>query len=96
MTPAFGECADGDRRSRWTVGSARTATLETMALYGLLVWAYAAVVAATDLDSIDDRLIHWLPLRIDTAGAVGFGVSALSFLLLQVIRLGRRPLVGRR
>jgi hypothetical protein len=73
-----------------------TAALETTALYGLLVWVYAAAVAATDLDSIDDQLIHWLPLRIDTAGAVGFGVSALSFLLLQVIRPGCEYGRGRR
>jgi hypothetical protein len=76
--------------------AASTAALETTALYGLLVWVYSAAVAATDLDSLDDRLIHWLPLRIDTAGAVGFLVSALSFLLLQFIRLGRPRDGGRR
>jgi hypothetical protein len=76
--------------------AASTAALETMALYGLLVWLYSAAVAATDLDSLNDRLIHWLPLRIDTAGAVSFLVSALSFLLLQVIRLGRPRDGGRR
>jgi hypothetical protein len=37
------------RRYRLTVGSMSTAALETSALYGLLVWAYAAAVAATDL-----------------------------------------------
>jgi hypothetical protein len=70
------------------------ALLETAALYGLLTWVYAAVVAAIDLDSINDRLLHWLPLRIDTAGIVGLAASALCFFVLNVRRAdggGRRP-----
>jgi hypothetical protein len=65
------------------------ASLETTALYGLLVWAYSAAVAVIDIGRLNDQLIHWLPLRIDTAGTVGFAVSALSFLLLQIVRPDR-------
>lgn len=70
-----------------------TATLETVTLFGLLTWIYVAVVAVTDMGSLNDKLIHWLPLRIDTAGTIGFGLSVLAFLMIDLRRdtFGRWP-----
>jgi hypothetical protein len=62
------------------------AVLETATLYGLLVWIYSAVVAATDPGDVNDKFIGWLPLRLDTAGTVGFAISMIGFLLLDLIR----------
>jgi hypothetical protein len=63
-----------------------SALLETATLYGLLVWVYAAAVAATDPGDVNDRFISWLPLRLDTAGTVGFAISMTGFLLLDLTR----------
>lgn len=75
-------------RGRWVTGyglrTLQTAALETVTLYGLIVWIYVAAVAATDLDRLNEQLVRWLPLRIDTAGVVCFVASAIAFLMLDV------------
>lgn len=69
---------DGSRPNR-RVGSA---LLETAALYGLLTWVYVAIIAVTDLGSLNDRMVHWAPLRIDTAGAIALLISMCCFAIL--------------
>jgi hypothetical protein len=74
----------------------RAALLETATLYGLLGWIYVAVLAASDMNRLADPLIHWLPLRTDTCGALFFAVSATGFLLLNMHEDGRGNRTRRR
>ena len=60
------------------------AVLETGALFGLLAWLYAAVVAAFRPELLAHVVASWVPLRRDTFGIAGFVVSALSFLVLDL------------
>jgi hypothetical protein len=62
------------------------AACETVALFGLLGWLYVGVVAAADIERLDERLIHAVPLRIDTAGAICFILSVAAFLVLDTRR----------
>jgi hypothetical protein len=75
-------------RGRRTV----TAALETVALYGLLVWVYVALVAAFRPNDLAESIAGWLPLRRDTAGTLCFAASAVAYATLEV--RGTRP--GRR
>jgi len=63
------------------------AILKTVWLYSLALWVYAAAVALANPDRVSERflLIENLP-RTDTSGAIAFGVSAISFLVLRSFR----------
>jgi hypothetical protein len=68
------------------------AILKTVWLYSLVLWMYAAAVALADPDRVSERflLMKNLP-RTDTLGAIAFGVSAVSFLVLRSLRRVNGP-----
>jgi hypothetical protein len=68
------------------------AILRTVWLYSLVLWIYAAAVALADPDRVSERflLMKNLP-RTDTLGAIAFGVSAVSFLVLRSLRRVNGP-----
>jgi hypothetical protein len=68
------------------------AILKTVWLYSLALWIYAAAVALADPDRVSERflLMKQLP-RTDTSGAIAFGVSALSLLVLRSLRRVNGP-----
>jgi hypothetical protein len=88
-----GSAAHGGPALEEAVGlRALRAILKTVWLYSLALWVYAAAVALADPDRVSERflLIANLP-RTDTSGTIGFGVSALSFLVLRSFRRVNGP-----
>jgi hypothetical protein len=69
------------------------AFLQTVWLYSLALWAYAATVAVISAKRIGESLflVQSLP-RTDTSGIVAFGTSALCYVLLGI--LSRAGAVG--
>lgn len=65
------------------------AVLECAAVYGLLGWAYVAVVAAVHPNALDVPIAALLPLRRDTFGIVCFASSVIAFAVLDL--LGELP-----
>lgn len=80
-----------DRRRRAT----RIACLETVALIGLVTWAYSAAVAVFTPEQLPDPLAQWIPVRCDLAGIVGMAVSAVAFFAAQRSPSGTSTAVAR-
>jgi hypothetical protein len=66
------------------------AALSTIALYTAIAWCYVAVVAVLRPSFLSESITHWLPVRRDTFGTVGFAVSAVASTALGVLRVRNR------
>jgi hypothetical protein len=60
------------------------ALAETVALFGLLVFLYAAARAASEPSSMGVPISRGIPVRTDTAGAIGFLSSLVAAATLAV------------
>jgi uncharacterized membrane protein YhaH (DUF805 family) len=83
----------GEHRARPLPARAETvkpavvlAAVETVALFGALVWSYVAVVAMVYPERLDIPLASWIPVRRDAVATLAFAVSVLAFFVSQWCR----------
>lgn len=53
-----------------------------------LGFAYSATTAVLHPDQMPGRVVHFLPLRLDTFGVACFAISFLTQCLLGIVRAG--------
>lgn len=66
------------------MGAKTTKTiLETMFLFGLLVWIYVIAMQIAHPESVSWTFTYWLRIRMDYIGEIAFVISTVSFFLLR-------------